>query len=36
MILARVDQMFGVAHPHHAYLFANRRQVQAQAQTLTR
>ena len=24
-ILARVVQVFGVAKPHHAYLFANRR-----------
>lgn len=24
-ILARVVQVFGAAHPHHAYLFANRR-----------
>jgi transposase len=23
--LARVVQVFGQAHPHHAYLFANRR-----------
>lgn len=23
--LARVVQVFGAAHPHHAYLFANRR-----------
>lgn len=23
--LARVVQTFGAAHPHHAYLFANRR-----------
>ncbi len=23
--LARVVQVFGSAHPHHAYLFANRR-----------
>jgi len=23
--LARVVQIFGAAHPHHAYLFANRR-----------
>ena len=23
--LARVVQVFGCAHPHHAYLFANRR-----------
>lgn len=24
-ILARVVQVFGSAHPHHAYVFANRR-----------
>jgi hypothetical protein len=23
--LARVVKVFGAAHPHHAYLFANRR-----------
>jgi transposase len=25
VILARVVQVFGAAHPHHAYCFANRR-----------
>ncbi|UHL63924.1 IS66 family insertion sequence element accessory protein TnpB [Paralcaligenes sp. KSB-10] len=25
MALARVVKVFGAAHPHHAYLFANRR-----------
>jgi transposase len=24
-VLARVVKVFGAAHPHHAYLFANRR-----------
>lgn len=24
-VLARVEQVFGAAHPHHAYLFANTR-----------
>jgi transposase len=24
-VLARVVRVFGAAHPHHAYLFANRR-----------
>ena len=24
-VLARVVQVFGAAHPHHAYLFANQR-----------
>jgi hypothetical protein len=26
--LARVVKVFGAAHPHHAYLFANRRAIQ--------